>query len=83
VLSPRMAAQRLGVSLSLVYSWVESRLLPHYRAGAKGKRGKILISEADLLAFFEGLKVNPAEPPERKAPPAPPMEKLKFKHISL
>ena len=79
MLTPRQAAERVGVSLSLVYQWVESRQLPHYRAGAKGKRGKILIAEADLNAFWESLKVAAATC-EKKMPP-PPMPQVKLKHV--
>ena|ERR1700722_8358625 len=82
MLTPRQAAERMGVSLSLVYSWVESRQLAHYRAGANGRRGKILIGEADLAAFMEGLKVPPAPEQKRQTPPAP-KPRLKLKHVSI
>ena len=49
MLTPRQAAAKLGVSVSLVYSWVESKLLSHYRAGTKGRGGKILIAEGISL----------------------------------
>ena len=58
MLTPRQAAAKIGVSVSLIYAWVEAKLLPHYRAGLRGKGGKLLISETDLLAFWEGLKVE-------------------------
>ena len=58
MLTPRQASERLGLSLSLVYGWIESRQLCHYRMGAKGKRGRIMIAEADLLASIERLKVE-------------------------
>jgi excisionase family DNA binding protein len=68
MLTPRQAAQKVGVSVSLIYAWVEARLLPHYRAGLKGRGGgKILISETDLLAFWESLKVE-AVPAQRRTP---------------
>lgn len=66
MLTPRAAAAKLGVSTSLVYQWVESRLLSHYRAGTKGRGGKILIAEGDLMAFWESLKVEAAPPAQRK-----------------
>lgn len=83
MLTPRQAAAKLGVSVSLVYSWVESKLLSHYRAGTKGRGGKILIAEGDLLAFWESLKVD-ASPAERQARP-PNKGKAKFtpRHIRL
>jgi excisionase family DNA binding protein len=68
MLSPREAAQKIGVSVSLIYAWVEGKLLPHYRAGLKGRGGgKILIAEADLMAFLESLKVE-AAPAVRRTP---------------
>jgi excisionase family DNA binding protein len=70
MLTPRQAAAKLNISVALVYSWVESKLLSHYRAGTKGRGGKILIAEGDLLAFWERLKVE-AAPRERAAPPPP------------
>lgn len=70
MLTPRQAAAKLGVSVSLVYSWVELKLLSHYRAGTKGRGGKILIAEGDLIAFWESLKVE-AAPKERQVSPPP------------
>ena len=80
----RQAAERIGVSISLIYLWVESKALPHYRAGARGKRGKIVIAEADLLAFWESLKVAAVLVETRAAPPVKCATKMmKLKHISL
>jgi excisionase family DNA binding protein len=77
MLTPRQAAAKLGVSVSLVYSWVESKLLSHYRAGTKGRGGKILIAEGDLMAFWESLKVEAEAPKQRTPPPS------SLKHIKL
>jgi excisionase family DNA binding protein len=77
MLTPRAAAAKLGVSTSLVYQWVESRLLSHYRAGTKGRGGKILIEEGDLMAFWESLKVEAETPKQRTPPPS------SLKHIKL
>jgi excisionase family DNA binding protein len=82
MLTPRQAAEKVGVSVSLVYAWVESRQLAHYRVGAKGRRGAIRIAEADLAAFMEGLKVPAAAEEKRQAPPAP-KPKLKLKHVTV
>ena len=81
MLTPRQAAAKVGVSVSLVYIWVESKLLSHYRAGTKGRGGKILIDEGDLLAFWESLRVD-AAPGQRRVPP-PPKSKVKFRHLKL
>ena len=82
MLTPRQAALRWGISVSLVYGWVESRALPHYRVGEKGRRGKILLAEADLVAFMEGLKVPAAARQTRQVPPAP-KRKIKLEHLHL
>ena len=58
MLTPKQAAERAGVSLSLVYQWCEERLLVHYRCGGKGRRGRILIEEADLAAFLSTRRVD-------------------------
>jgi excisionase family DNA binding protein len=52
------AALRAGVSASLIYQWCDERRLAHYRAGGKGKRGKILISPRDLDDFMESIRVQ-------------------------
>jgi excisionase family DNA binding protein len=59
MLTVKQAAARLRVSPSLVYSWCEDHLLPHYRMGGKGRRGKILIEEAALDTFLHGCRVEP------------------------
>ena len=51
-LTPKQAAEREGISPSLVYRWCEEGRLPHYRVGAVGRRGRILIDPADLNAFM-------------------------------
>jgi excisionase family DNA binding protein len=58
VLTVKQVAARLRISASLVYSWCEDHMLPHYRMGGKGKRGKILIEEAVLDAFLQSRKVE-------------------------
>ncbi len=67
-LTPKEAAERARVSVALIYKWTsEEQRLPHYRAGGKGRRGRILIDPADLDAFLESQKVaaTPAPPPRR------------------
>jgi excisionase family DNA binding protein len=58
-LTIKQVAEREGVSPSLVYQWCEDRLLIHYRYGRKGKRGRILIEESDLVAFIAACRVTP------------------------
>lgn len=68
-LSPKQAAAKEGVSRQLIYLWC-AQGLPHYRFGAKGRRGRILIDEADLEAFIARCKVT-----AEKLPPPPPPPK--------
>lgn len=83
MLTPKAAAQKLGVSVSLIYAWIESKLLTHYRAGVKGRGGKIMIAEGDLMAFWESLKVE-AAPAETRKPPTPKASsKIKFRHLKF
>ena len=58
MLTVKEVAARLQISASLVYGWCEDHLLPHYRMGGKGKRGKILIEEAVLNAFLQSRRVD-------------------------
>lgn len=74
MLTVKQVSERLRVSPSLVYSWCEDRILPHYRMGGKGKRGKILIEEAALDAFLQSHRV------EERACDA---SSLGLKHITL
>jgi len=74
MLTVKQAAEKLRVSPSLVYSWCEDQLLPHYRMGGKGRRGKILIEEAALDVFLQGCKVE-GKPVDASS--------LDLKHITL
>lgn len=58
LLTPEQAAGRVGVSRSLIYHWCQDRLLPHYRVGTSGRRGRILIDPADLEAFMGRCRVD-------------------------
>lgn len=55
-LTPKQAAARAVVSISLIYQWCQDGVLVHYRFGRPGKRGRIRIEESDLLAFLETCK---------------------------
>jgi excisionase family DNA binding protein len=52
MLTPKQAAERINVSDSLIYEWCSAGILPHYRFGKPGRRGKILIDEVELDAFM-------------------------------
>lgn len=81
MLTVKDVAGRARVSAGLVYDWIASGRLAHFRFGRKGSRGSIRIAEADLNAFLMTLKQG-AEPGERN-PPAPTSAKRVFKHLRL
>jgi excisionase family DNA binding protein len=73
MLTPKQVAERLGISDSLVYEWCDSSLLPHYRFGGKGKRGRIMIDERDLDTFLASCRQE-----ARPEVPAPPLKHIKL-----
>ncbi|MFO0847103.1 MAG: helix-turn-helix domain-containing protein [Gemmataceae bacterium] len=80
MLTVRQAAARATVCEGTVRGWLRDGVLPHYRLGAKGRRGKILIDPADLAAVLAAAKVGPRPP----APPAPaPTRRPVLKHLRL
>jgi len=72
MLSVKTAAEKAGVSPSLVYAWCHEGRLPHKRLGRAGRRGAIRIEEGDLLAFL-----NACQGGKRNAGP------LVLNHINL
>lgn len=60
-LTPRQAAERMCVSLSLVYQLLQQRKLPAYRVGVRG-RGKWLVELVDVDTYMENCKVNDDKP---------------------
>lgn len=56
MLTVKQAAEQVGISESLVYEWCAEGILPHYRFGRKGRRGKILIDETEFEAFLAGCR---------------------------
>ena len=73
MLTPKQAADKAGVSTSLVYEWCAQGLLPHYRFGRQGRRGTIRIDEIELEAFLARCR-QAAHPQEEPRP---------LKHIRL
>jgi excisionase family DNA binding protein len=59
LITPKEAAENLGVSPSLIYQWLDERRLVHYRFGGEGRRGRILIDPADLHQFMRKCRVAP------------------------
>lgn len=47
-LTPAEAAKRAKVSRSMIYTWCAEKRLAHYRFGAEGRRGRIVIDPDDL-----------------------------------
>ena len=54
--------------------------MPHFRLGAKGKRGKIAIAAADLDGWLAAFKVTKNGPEPGKAP-APVSVRRPLKHL--
>jgi len=79
VLNVRQAAERMGISDSLVYELCACGSLLHVRIGRPGSRGCIRITNADIDAFLASQKVG-GEAPTRAPPPKP---KKVFKHVVI
>jgi excisionase family DNA binding protein len=58
MMTPKEAANYLGVSVSMVYQLCDERRLAHTRIGGKGRRGKILISSRDCDALLNANRVD-------------------------
>jgi excisionase family DNA binding protein len=56
MLTVKQAAERVGISESLIYEWCAEGVLPHYRFGRKGRRGRILIDETEFAGFLAGCR---------------------------
>lgn len=86
-LTVKEAAERARVSPEMVYQWAAEKRLPHYRAGGRGTRGKILIKPEDLAEFMESLRVGSAEPTrpartsDRLGEPFSELDSSQFAHL--
>lgn len=79
MMSVRQAAEHSGVSEKTVRGWVADGVLPHFRLGANGRRGKIAIAPEDLDAFLESRKVS-----ARAALPVPKRAKpVRLRHLRM
>jgi excisionase family DNA binding protein len=54
-MTAKQAAERLEVSVDLVYRLIAEDRLPCLRIGTAGRRGKIVIEEEHLRAFVKTL----------------------------
>jgi excisionase family DNA binding protein len=70
MLTPKQAAERVGVSVSLVYQWCKEGLFDHLRLGGSGKRGRVMINAESFERFLESCK-QPSKAP------------ISLKHIKL
>lgn len=73
------AAVHARVCASIIRKWVSSGFVPHYRLGARGKRGKIMIDVSDLDEAIASLKVGRKVPEPTQAPAS----KHLFKHLKM
>ena len=80
MLTVREAAAHADVGETMIRQWVKDGTLPHFRVGAKGKRGKILIAAGDLDAVMAGFKVE--RPGPVKAPAPKPVTPC-YRHVRL
>lgn len=73
LLTVRQASNKTGISLSLLYTLCSEGRLPHYRIGAGGRRGKVMIDEEDLHVFLTICRVMaiPVQPSSHAVPPRP------------
>lgn len=63
MLTPRQAASQLGVSVSLIYQLCRQAALRHYRVGGIGRRGRIVIDEADVQSYQASCRREAAQAP--------------------
>lgn len=75
----KLAAAYAGVCASVIYGLCAARVLPHYRLGGQGRRGKIVIQKADLDAYLADCRVEPKKRPVIAAP----KPRLTLRHLRL
>jgi excisionase family DNA binding protein len=78
MLNVKQAAERMGISESLVYELCACGALPHVRIGRPGSRGCIRLTEADIQEFLASQKVGGSA-----AARPPPKQKRVFKHVII
>ena len=79
MLRVKAAAERMGISESLVYELCACGSLSHVRIGRPGSRGCIRIADADIDAFLASQKVGG----DASARPPPRQQKKVFKHVVI
>ncbi len=79
MLTVKAAAERMGISGSLVYELCACGLLSHVRIGRPGSRGCIRITDADINAFLASQKIEWRAP--ARVPPS--NQRKAFKHVTI
>ena len=79
MMTVKNAAERMGISDSLVYELCACGSLPHVRIGRPGSRGCIRLTEADIQEFLANQKVVVSVP--ARSPPR--LQKKVFKHVVI
>ena len=86
-LSVNQAAARACVCDTVVRAWVAAGLLPAFRLGMPGRRGKIMIDPDDLDQCLASFKTTATPPPARPngscARPTPRPSSPHLKRLSL
>lgn len=59
MITPKQAAERVGVSVSLVYQRCKAGLFTCLRLGAAGKRGRLMIDPVSFQAFLDSCTQQP------------------------
>ena len=78
MLRVKAAAERMGISESLVYELCACGALPHVRIGRPGSRGCIRLTEGDIQEYLASQKVG-----GKAATRPPPKQKRLFKHVII
>jgi excisionase family DNA binding protein len=57
-MTAKEAAERCGISVSLIYQLASENRIPHYRIGRLGRRGKLVFDEEGIRQFLENCRVE-------------------------
>ncbi|QEL19279.1 helix-turn-helix domain-containing protein [Limnoglobus roseus] len=84
MMSIKQAAFYCCVCPNLVRDWVKTGRLAHYRIGAAGKRGKILVLKDDLDQLLASFRVStPVTQPAVPRASKPVSPHVKLKHLKI
>jgi excisionase family DNA binding protein len=81
MLTVKQVADRASVSSALVYNWIASGRLAHFRFGKQGSRGSIRVDESDLSEFLLTLRHQAV--PHRNPPLSNRPGSQQFKHLNV